>query len=61
MDGQTQYLVHWDKYSNDYDSWEPVDNLKDCDKIIEQYKMKVERQVWYVLELNIVLSDIPRS
>lgn len=55
-----QYLVHWNKYSNEHDSWEPADNLKGCDKIIEQYKMKVERQVRYVFELNLILPDIPR-
>lgn len=45
VDGQVQYLVHWKKYSDDHDSWEPVANLKDCDKIIEEYEMKLKRQV----------------
>ena len=45
VDGQTQFLVHWKKYTNAYDSWEPEGNLTDCDKIIEDYLMKVKRQV----------------
>ena len=45
MGGQKQYLVHWKKYGDDHDSWEPMDNLKGCDKIIEEYEMKVKRQV----------------
>lgn len=45
VDGQTRYLVHWKKYSEMHDSWEPADNMAGCDKIIEEYQMKVKRQV----------------
>jgi Chromo (CHRromatin Organisation MOdifier) domain len=34
--GKRQYLVRWRGYSDDLNSWEPLENLN-CDRLIEEY------------------------
>ena len=33
----THYLVRWEGYGPNYDSWEPVENVKDCTDLIKTY------------------------
>ena len=33
----THYLVRWEGHGPNYDSWEPVSNLKDCTDLVETY------------------------
>ncbi|XP_065915292.1 M-phase phosphoprotein 8-like [Dysidea avara] len=44
IDGVTQYLVHWKKFNDQHDSWEPQANLIGCEEVIEEYKMGQERK-----------------
>jgi len=38
-DGENLYLVHWEGYSSDYDSWEPIDDLKNL-KVFKQFQSR---------------------
>ena len=32
-----KYLIKWEGYSDDENTWEPVSNLKDCSNLVAQY------------------------
>ena len=36
-----EFLVHWKRWSSDYDTWEPEKNLS-CPDLIEKFMKKVE-------------------
>ncbi|CAG9809670.1 unnamed protein product [Chironomus riparius] len=40
-DGSREFLVHWKRWSTDYDTWEPEKNLS-CPDLIEKFMKKVE-------------------
>lgn len=40
-DGSREFLVHWKRWSSDYDTWEPEKNLS-CPDLIEKFLKKVE-------------------
>ncbi|KAG5673940.1 hypothetical protein PVAND_003940 [Polypedilum vanderplanki] len=40
-DGSREFLVHWKRWSSDYDTWEPEDNLN-CPDLIEKFMVKLE-------------------
>ena len=44
LGGNIEYLVKWQDYPDDANSWEPPYSLKDCPEAIEEY-WKVQRQV----------------
>lgn len=39
--GTREFLVHWKKWSSEYDTWEPEANLS-CPDIIDRFMNKVE-------------------
>jgi hypothetical protein len=39
-----QYLVKWKGYSNKYNTWEPIDNLKTCPEYIDDYEQSAHRR-----------------
>lgn len=41
-DGTREFLVHWKRWSSDYDTWEPEANLS-CPDIIEKFMQRVEK------------------
>lgn len=40
-DGSREFLVHWKRWSSDYDTWEPEENLS-CPEIIEKFMKRLE-------------------
>ncbi len=38
LSGATEYLVSWDGYSSNEDSWIPHDNMKGCQEMLEEYE-----------------------
>lgn len=40
-DGTREFLVHWKRWSSDYDTWEPEKNLS-CPDLIEKFLKKVD-------------------
>jgi len=41
-DGEDKYLVHWEGYSSDHDSWEPIDDLKNL-KIFKEFQIRQKK------------------
>jgi hypothetical protein len=35
--GKIKYLVHWEGYPTEEDTWEPIENVKNAQKLIEQF------------------------
>lgn len=35
--GKYMYLVKWEGYNNDHNTWEPEKNLTNCKKILKQF------------------------
>jgi hypothetical protein len=35
--GDIEYLIRWEGYTSDDDTWEPADNLQGCPRILRQY------------------------
>ena len=35
--GRIKYLVRWKGYTYEHDTWEPVEHLENCDKLIEKF------------------------
>ena len=48
--GKVYYKIHWKGYPSSADSWEPSDNLENCDDLIEEYlsSNKVSRIIVYL-------------
>lgn len=40
-DGTREFRVHWKRWSSNYDTWEPEENLS-CAELIEKFLNKVE-------------------
>jgi hypothetical protein len=40
-DGSREFLVHWKRWSSNYDTWEPEENLS-CPDLIEKFMAKLE-------------------
>ncbi|KAG1716344.1 hypothetical protein ID866_828 [Astraeus odoratus] len=36
-DGDWEYLVKWAGYGSDADSWEPAENVKQCDRLLRSF------------------------
>jgi len=33
FNGNTEFLIRWKGFTNDHDSWEPYDNIEDCEAL----------------------------
>ena len=51
--GFAKYLVKWENFPSSANSWEPLENLVDCDKTMQEY----ERSRAYKLALKKALGD----
>ncbi|KAK6335269.1 hypothetical protein TWF718_010703 [Orbilia javanica] len=42
LDGEKHplYLVRWKNYGKNYDTWEPYENIKDCDRALRRWGLK---------------------
>lgn len=40
-DGTREFKIHWKRWSSDYDTWEPEENLS-CAELIEKFMNRVE-------------------
>jgi hypothetical protein len=38
--GKLQYLVHWEGYQREDDTWEPIENLKNTQKLVQEFHDK---------------------
>lgn len=43
--GLVHYFVKWKNFSSANNTWEPVGNLCDCDKVIEEFELKSARRL----------------
>lgn len=41
--GKLEYLVRWKNYGEEDDTWEPIENLKDCDEVLEDFNNRLSR------------------
>ncbi|XP_026465862.1 chromobox protein homolog 1-like [Ctenocephalides felis] len=51
--GKIEYLIRWENYSTDHDSWEPLENLM-CPYTIREYeeeRLKVDQEKEKVLKM----------
>lgn len=39
LDGKRHYLVQWKGYGRDSDTWEPEENLVDCDEALQDFRL----------------------
>uniref|UniRef100_A0A6G1SHP4 Heterochromatin protein 1 n=1 Tax=Aceria tosichella TaxID=561515 RepID=A0A6G1SHP4_9ACAR len=39
-DGSVKYQVKWKNYPSSSNTWEPVENLADCDKVMQQFEIR---------------------
>ena len=38
--GGAEYYIHWKGFDDSYNSWEPEENLIECDQLIAQFNAK---------------------
>ena len=41
----TEYHIHWRGYTDKYDSWEPEQNLLDCEELISNFEANLKVRV----------------
>lgn len=41
-DGTREFLVHWKRWSSNYDTWEPEEHLS-CPDLIEKFMQRIEK------------------
>ena len=43
-DGELRYLVKWDGYAEEENTWEPPESFSGCPQVLEDFERKVERR-----------------
>lgn len=52
-----EYLVKWEGYPHDQNTWEPVENMAACDKLVETFERNLARQKAMQLKASSQLSQ----
>lgn len=61
--GKRRYLVKWQGYSDDENTWEPIESLRYCDDKLKQYKLRVkeERKAQEVARRTVAVGSRTRA
>ncbi|PIK44237.1 putative chromodomain Y-like protein [Apostichopus japonicus] len=41
--GNLEYLVRWKNYGEEDDTWEPIENLQDCDEVLNDFNERLSK------------------
>lgn len=41
--GTLEYLVRWKNYGEEDDTWEPIENLQDCDEVLQDFNERLSK------------------
>jgi len=56
-DGRARYLVKWEGYPMSSNTWEPLENLVECDKAMKAYELARAQKLAQKITKKVALSD----